>query len=97
MPILAAHEGVVVYAGNSFRGYGNMVLLEYNHQWATLYAHLDRIMVREGQKLRVGDKLGTMGRTGRATGVHLHFELIKNKQPIDPLLHLEPLQLLTHH
>lgn len=87
-PILAAHEGIVVYTGKEFRGYGKMVLIEYNSEWATLYAHLDRIDVRQGQILNPGDPIGAMGRTGRASGVHLHFELMNNKLPIDPMSHL---------
>lgn len=85
MPILAAHEGVVIYAGKAFQGYGKMVILEYDREWATLYSHMTEISVSEGMILNPGDPIGTMGRTGRATGVHLHFELIQNKQPIDPL------------
>lgn len=84
-PILAAHEGVVIYAGREFRGYGNMVIVEYNHEWATLYAHLNSISVDEGRILKPGDPVGSMGRTGRATGIHLHFELIHKKNPVDPL------------
>ena len=87
-PILAAHEGHVVYAGHGFHGYGNMVLLEYNKEWATLYAHMQHIVVREGAILKPGDPIGTMGRTGHATGVHLHFELMHNRQPVDPLKYL---------
>jgi murein DD-endopeptidase MepM/ murein hydrolase activator NlpD len=82
--ILASHDGVVVYAGQDFRGYGRMVLLEYNRRWATLYAHLDAIAVSEGQRVPQGARLGTMGRSGRATGVHLHFEVLQDKQPVDP-------------
>jgi murein DD-endopeptidase MepM/ murein hydrolase activator NlpD len=84
-PILAAHEGMVIYAGKGFRGYGKMVLLEFNNEWATLYAHLNTISVREGQIVKPGDPLGGMGATGRATGVHLHFELMRNKLPVDPM------------
>ena len=84
-PVLAAHEGRVIYVGRDFRGYGKMVLIEYDKSWATLYAHLHSINVREGQILRPGDPIGGMGRTGRATGVHLHFELMRNRLPIDPL------------
>lgn len=84
-PILAAHEGVVIYTGRDFRGYGNMVLIEYSREWATLYAHLNSISVRAGQIVRAGDPVGGMGRTGEATGVHLHFELLHKRQPIDPL------------
>lgn len=84
-PILAAHEGMVIYTGRDFRGYGNMVLIEYNKQWATLYGHLNEILVDEGRIVRPGDPIGTMGATGRASGVHLHFELIREREPIDPL------------
>lgn len=82
--ILAAHDGTVIYAGRGFRGYGNMILLEYDQTWATLYGHLNRIRIKTGQEVKAGARIGDMGRTGRATGVHLHFELIKNKEPIDP-------------
>jgi len=82
--IYAAHEGVVVYAGHGFRGYGNMVLLEFDKTWATLYGHMSRILVKTGQSVHAGTVIGLMGRTGHATGVHLHFEVIKNKNPVDP-------------
>lgn len=86
--IYTAHAGMVVYVGRDFRGFGKMVLIESGFGWATIYAHLDRFMVREGQILKKGDLVGLMGRTGRATGVHLHFEIRKNKAPVDPLLYL---------
>lgn len=87
-PILAAHPGVVVYAGNRYRGYGKMVILEYSSKWATLYAHMNSLDVETGDRVFPGQVLGRMGRTGRATGVHLHFELLKNKQPVDPMPYL---------
>ncbi len=87
-PIFAAHDGVVIYAGNEFRGYGNMVLVEYSNEWATLYAHLDKILIKTGQVVKAGAAIGTMGQTGAATGVHLHFELLRDRQPVDPLHHL---------
>lgn len=84
-PIMAAHEGVVIYTGRKFHGFGNMVLIEYSGEWATLYAHLDKIIAREGQVVLPGDIIGRMGKTGHASGVHLHFELMHNRQPVDPL------------
>ena len=84
-PIYAAHDGIVVYVGKKFRGYGKMVLIEYDNNWASLYSHLNSYKVVMGQEVKGGQLIGKMGRTGRATGVHLHFELIKNKKPIDPL------------
>jgi murein DD-endopeptidase MepM/ murein hydrolase activator NlpD len=84
-PILASQGGTVIYTGREFRGYGNMVIIESNGGWATLYAHMDKILVQEGQKISQGEIIGAMGRTGRATGVHLHFEIRKDRGPIDPL------------
>ncbi len=84
-PVFAAHTGTVIYAGREFRGYGNMVLIETGVGVATLYAHFDKIYVSEGQKVRQGEVIGGMGMTGRATGVHLHFEVRRNKTPVDPL------------
>ncbi len=87
-PIFASAKGTVIYAGRDFRGYGKMVLIESTNEWATLYAHLDKIYVSEGQTLQMGDTLGSMGRTGRASGTHLHFELRKKKSPVNPLVYL---------
>jgi murein DD-endopeptidase MepM/ murein hydrolase activator NlpD len=87
-PILSAGEGVVVYTGRGFKGYGKLVVVEHDNDWATLYAHLDKILVKEGQKVPRGHKLGLMGRTGRASGVHLHFEVRRYKQPVNPLAFL---------
>jgi len=95
-PILAAHEGVVVYSGRDFRGYGNMVLIEYSNEWATLYAHLDQIIADEGRIVKPGDPIGSMGSTGRAFGIHLHFELIRSRTPIDPLPYLSRGQRMAH-
>jgi murein DD-endopeptidase MepM/ murein hydrolase activator NlpD len=85
MPIWAAHEGLVIYTGTGFNGYGKMVLIEYNKEWATLYGHLNEITCREGQVVAPGDSIGTMGATGHATGVHLHFEVMHNHTPTDPI------------
>ena len=84
-PILASKGGTVIYQGKAFHGFGKMVLIESGGGWAALYAHLDKIFVKEGQKLEQGQLLGQMGRTGRATGVHLHFEIRKDRGPVDPL------------
>lgn len=84
-PILASKSGTVIYAGREFSGFGRMIMIESGDGWATLYAHLDKIFVSEGQVVTMGEVLGAMGRTGRATGVHLHFEIRKISGPIDPL------------
>ncbi len=87
-PIYASHHGVVAYTGREFKGYGKMLLIEGENGWATVYAHLDKILAKEGQKVRQGDMIGLMGKTGRVTGVHLHFEIRQNKEAYDPLLFL---------
>lgn len=86
--ILAAHDGVVIYVGKDFRGFGRMILIEGRRGWSSLYAHLSEALVREGERVRQGDLIARMGRTGRATGVHLHFEIRKDKRPVDPLQYL---------
>jgi len=85
-PIYAIGPGKVIYVGNSFRGFGKLVLIEhFGQRWASLYAHLNRFKVREGQSVDSEDLVGLMGRTGNASGTHLHFELRFNKRPVDPL------------
>jgi murein DD-endopeptidase MepM/ murein hydrolase activator NlpD len=87
-PIYASHAGTVIYVGKEFRGFGRMIMIQGRGGWASLYAHLVRARVKEGQQVRQGDLIGDMGKTGRATGVHLHFEIRKPSGPVDPLLYL---------
>lgn len=96
-PIYAAHEGHVIYAGSGFRGYGKMIIIQYDNTWASLYSHLNRISVKEGEYIQPRQLIGKMGKTGRASGVHLHFELMRNKQPIDPLPLLQDKQTLVRN
>jgi murein DD-endopeptidase MepM/ murein hydrolase activator NlpD len=83
-PIQATADGEVTEAGNMDR-YGNGVLLSHSDQLETLYAHMARVRVKSGQKVSRGDILGDMGRTGNATGVHLHYEVRLNGRPVDPM------------
>lgn len=82
--ILAAHDGKVIYAGRGFKGYGKLVIIENPNGFASFYAHLNNISIREGKWVMAGEKIGGMGRTGRATGVHLHFELRIAEVAVDP-------------
>lgn len=85
-PIMAARSGTVIYKGRGFHGYGRMVMIEATDGSATLYAHLDKFFVKEGQKIARGEVIGAMGRSGHATGVHLHFEVrSRSGAAIDPL------------
>ena len=83
--IRAAHEGVVVYSGHDFNGFGNLLIIEDGTGWATFYAHLSKFLVYEGATIKRGQKIAKVGRTGNATGPHLHFELRRNKHPVDPM------------
>lgn len=87
-PIFAAHPGLVIFAGRKYRGFGNLVMIEFSEKWASLYAHLDKLDVHEGDWVEAGQQIGLMGNSGRSHGVHLHFELMKDKKPIDPLTEL---------
>lgn|GEM_PF-5971833 len=91
--IFSSHDGVVIYAGRGFRGYGRMIMVEANNgEYATLYAHLSKIRVRQGYQVKQGDWIGDMGSTGRSTGPHLHFEIRTLAGPVDPLLYLPPVR-----
>jgi len=82
-PIQATADGEVESAGWMDR-YGWGVVLRHSGELATLYAHLSRVDVKQGQKVLRGDILGTMGRSGNATGVHLHYEVRRNGSPVNP-------------
>lgn len=87
-PIFAAQDGLVIYAGTGFRGYGRFVIIEHNDDWASFYGHLDKIVIKQGATVKKGDLIGKMGRSGRATGTHLHFEIRHEKKAIDPIAFL---------
>lgn len=83
-PIYAMAHGRVVYAGNKFSGYGKMILIDHGNGLSSLYSHLNKFFVSSGKRVKRGHIIGTMGRTGRATGVHLHFEVMEHKIPVNP-------------
>ncbi|MBI4125065.1 MAG: LysM peptidoglycan-binding domain-containing M23 family metallopeptidase [Deltaproteobacteria bacterium] len=86
-PIQAAGDGRVVYAG-SMRGYGNLILLRHADNFFTAYAHNSLNAVREKQKIKRGDIIGKVGKTGRASGPHLHFEVREGEKARNPLFFL---------
>ena len=85
--ILAADNGVVVATGLS-GSYGNRIVINHNNGYTTLYAHLSSINVDVGQVVEKGSEIGIMGSTGNSTGTHLHFELEKNGELLNPLLYV---------
>jgi LysM repeat protein len=84
-PVKAADNGYVVVAGWSNQGYGNYVVIDHKNGYQTLYAHMSRIFVRAGDVVGQGAVIGNMGSTGRSTGPHLHFEVIKGGVRINPI------------
>ncbi|MBU9723598.1 MULTISPECIES: M23 family metallopeptidase [Bacillaceae] len=86
-PIYTAADGTVVHAGNN-GGYGLTVIVKHSDTYETLYAHLNEIYVEVGDQVRKGDEIGGMGTTGRSTGVHLHYEIFRNGEQIDPYLYM---------
>lgn len=78
-------DGTVIGAQTSRYGYGKEVLVDHGFGYVTRYAHLQEILVKPGQELKRGQIVGTMGSTGRSTGPHLHYEVIKNGRPDNPM------------
>jgi murein DD-endopeptidase MepM/ murein hydrolase activator NlpD len=81
--VAATAAGRVVFAGRT-GDYGRMVVIDHGNGFETLYAHLARISVRAGERVRRGELVGRVGKSGNATGYHLHYEIRKNGRPIDP-------------
>lgn len=87
--VVAADSGVVLFAGSQ-RGYGNIILLKHADGLLTIYAHNHENTVRQGDRVKSGQRIGVVGQTGRASGPHLHFEVRKNRLPRNPLFFLPP-------
>jgi lipoprotein NlpD len=87
-PVLAAADGKVVYAGNSLRGYGNLVIVKHDNTYLTAYAHNSKLLVKEGDSVRKGQKIAEMGDTD-TNSPKLHFELRVNGKPVNPTPYLQ--------
>ena len=83
-PVSAAQSGTVVYAGDAVRGYGNLVLVRHADNFLTAYAHLDKVEVTKGTKLKRGQRLGTVGSSGGVDSPQLHFEIRRGTQAVNP-------------
>ena len=86
-PVVAARDGRVVYTGSGLVGYGRLVIVKHGERLLTAYAHNDRVLVKEGQTVRAGQKIAEMGSTG-AERVKLHFEVRRDGKPLNPLKYL---------
>ena len=84
-PIYATGDGVVERADNTASGYGNHIVIRHGFGYETLYGHLSKYKVRAGQKVKRGDVIGYVGSTGRSEAPHLHYEVHKNGELVNPL------------
>ena len=84
-PIYATANGTVEFAGNRGDGYGNNVIINNGYGYKTLFGHMFRIKARAGQRVNRGEVIGWVGSTGKSTGPHCHYEVIKNGNKIDPI------------
>ena len=85
--IRAADSGTVIWAG-WYGGYGNAVIINHGGGISTLYGHTSKLYVHEGQSVQIGDAIAAVGSTGLSTGPHLHFEVRKDGEPVDPMAYL---------
>lgn len=86
--VKAADKGVVAYAGNELKGFGNLVLIKHDDGYITAYAHADKIYVKKGQKVLRGEKIATVGKTGSVNVPQLHFEVRAGKKAVNPRKYL---------
>ncbi|HEX6190977.1 MAG TPA: M23 family metallopeptidase [Chitinophagaceae bacterium] len=84
-PIYATANGRVTTSGNTGNGYGNHVIVNHGYGYETLYGHMVRVKARNGQEIKRGEVIGWVGSTGKSTGPHLHYEVHKNGNKIDPV------------
>jgi murein DD-endopeptidase MepM/ murein hydrolase activator NlpD len=84
----AAAPGTVVYSGNEIGVFGGLVLVDHGGGWVTAYGHLDGLNVRKGDRVTAGQPIGSVGETGYVTQPQLHFEIRKDRKPMDPLTKL---------
>lgn len=84
-PIYATANGIIQLAGNTGNGYGNHVVINHGYGYETLYGHMVRVKVNPGQRVLRGEIIGWVGSTGKSTGPHLHYEVHKNGQKLDPI------------
>lgn len=88
-PVRAAEAGSVVYAGDGLRGYGNLLIIKHNDNYLSAYAHNHRLLVSEGDQVKVGQQIAEVGSSGTNTD-KLHFEIRRDGTPVDPLRYLPP-------
>ncbi|MEO0213933.1 MAG: peptidoglycan DD-metalloendopeptidase family protein [candidate division WOR-3 bacterium] len=83
-PIVATADGVVEYAGWNSEGYGNQVVIDHENGIKTRYAHMFKVLVKEGQRVKRGQVIGLVGSTGKSVAPHVHYEVYLNGNPVNP-------------
>ncbi|MFD2045689.1 peptidoglycan DD-metalloendopeptidase family protein [Ornithinibacillus salinisoli] len=86
-PVYATAGGTVIKA-EYYGGYGNTIMIRHSNAYQTIYGHLSEIKVEQGDKVKKGELIGSIGSTGRSTGPHLHYEIVKHGEPVDPNTYL---------
>jgi murein DD-endopeptidase MepM/ murein hydrolase activator NlpD len=84
-PVYATADGVIETAGNLGNGYGNHIIIDHGYSYSTLYGHLFRLKAKKGQRVKRGEVIGYVGNTGKSTGPHLHYEVLKGRKHLDPI------------
>lgn len=88
-PVYAAAAGKVAYSGNGLRGYGNLIIIKHSDEFLSAYAHNQKLLVHEGQSIKEGQKIATMGNT-ESKRVMLHFEIREAGKSVNPLIYVKP-------
>ena len=87
--VYATGDGTVTFTNHSRTGYGNEIVIDHKFGFASRYAHLESIRVKDGAPIKRGQVIGTVGETGRATGPHLHYEVLYNHKPVNPAYYFD--------
>ena len=86
--VKASSDGTVIYSGNEIPGYGNLVLIKHSKNWITAYAHLSKVFIVRGVKVKKGESIGLVGKTGNVSKPQLHFEIRRGKEAVNPIKYL---------
>ncbi len=87
--VYATGDGIVTFLQFSRTGYGNEIVIDHAFGFGSRYAHLDQILVNEGQKVKRGQLIGKVGKSGRSTGPHLHYEVLYENKPVNPAFYFD--------
>ena len=93
--IVSAEDGTVVYSGNELEGFGNLLLIRHKNGWSTAYAHISKMLVKKGQKVRRGQVIAKAGQTGAVSRPQLHFEIRRGSAPVNPRKYLSSTRLAS--